>query len=69
MVAIADDPLLLNWNKIKGNPVRSPVGDSCIWKEGDTYFGLIGARRLVSSKDLVNWQVRNGGFVGGRVAD
>ena len=54
MVAVSKDPLLLNWNKIEGNPVRSPAGDSCIWKEGDTYFGLVGASQ-VSSKNLVDW--------------
>jgi beta-fructofuranosidase len=55
MVAIAKDPLLLNWRKIPECPVRSPIGDSCIWKEGETYFGLVGADCLVSSKNLVNW--------------
>jgi beta-fructofuranosidase len=64
MVAIAKDPLLLNWEKIGGNPVRSPAGDSCIWKEGDTYFGLVGADCLVSSKNLVDWTV-HGGFLEG----
>jgi len=55
MVAVAQDPLLLNWVKIDGDPVRSPQGDSCIWKEGDTYFGLVGADHLVTSKNLVDW--------------
>lgn len=54
MVAIAKDPLLLNWEKPGGRPVNSPSGDSCIWKEGDTYFGLVGAT-LVSSKNLTDW--------------
>lgn len=62
MVAIAKDPLLLNWEKIAGNPVRSPAGDSCIWKENDTYFGLVGADGLVSSMNLVDWSV-HGGFL------
>ena len=53
LVALSKDPLLLNWEKT--GPIRSPSGDSCIWKEGDTYFGLVGANHLVSSKDLVNW--------------
>ncbi|MCX6872933.1 MAG: glycoside hydrolase family 32 protein [Verrucomicrobia bacterium] len=60
MVAIAKDPLLLNWEKIEGNPVKSPAGDSCIWKEGDTYFGLVGASHLVSSSNLVDWTVHSG---------
>ena len=57
MVAVSTDPLLLNWEKIGHNPVKSPTGDSCIWKEEDTYFGLVGADRLVSSKNLVDWSV------------
>ena len=64
MVAVSKDPLLLNWEKIGGNPVRSPAGDSCIWKEGGTYFGLVGADCLVSSKNLVDWIV-HGGFLEG----
>jgi len=59
MVAIADDPLLLNWDKM--GPVNSGMGDSCIWKEGDTYYGLVG-RSLWTSKDLAHWQGR-GGFL------
>jgi beta-fructofuranosidase len=55
MVAIAKDPLLLNWEKLGGKPVNSPSGDSCIWKEGDTYYGLVSANRLVSSKNLRDW--------------
>lgn len=55
MVAISSDPLLLNWRKTPASPVNSPSGDSCIWKEGDTYYGLVGADHLVSSKDLANW--------------
>ena len=62
MVAISKDPLLLNWEKTEGNPVSGPSGDSCIWKEGDTYFGLVGADGLVSSKNLVDWTA-HGGFL------
>ncbi len=40
MVATARDPLLLNWEK--SGPVPTDAGDSDIWKEGDTFFGLIG---------------------------
>ena len=64
MVAIASDPLLLNWKKLGESPVNSPVGDSCIWKEGDTYFGLASATVLVSSKSLADWTV-HGGFLEG----
>ena len=68
MVAVADDPLLLNWDK--SGPVNSGVGDSDIWKEGDTYYGLVGGMAkyhrgagwpmmsLWASKDLVNWELR-----------
>ena len=62
MVAISKDPLLLNWEKIGQNPVKSPTGDACIWKEEDTFFGLVGADRLVSSKNLVDWS-DHGGFL------
>ena len=55
MVAISKDPLLLNWEKLGGKPVNSPSGDSCIWKEGDTYYGLVSANRLTSSKNLMDW--------------
>jgi len=52
MVAIADDPLLLNWDKI--GPVNSGHGDAYIWKEGTTYYGLVG-RSLWASNDLEQW--------------
>ena len=54
MVAVSDDPLLLNWEKIPGNPVipmvdPDPTGrpyrvyDPCIWKEDDGYYSLSGS--------------------------
>jgi beta-fructofuranosidase len=53
MVAVSSDPLLLNWEKIPGNPVIPLVQpdaegrpyrvyDPCIWKEDDGYYGLSG---------------------------
>ena len=53
MVAVSSDPLLLNWEKIPGNPVIPMmdadangrpyrVYDPCIWKEEDGYYGLSG---------------------------
>jgi len=55
MVALSRDPLLLNWEKIPGNPVipfpqMEPgetgrpyrVHDPCIWKEADGYYALSG---------------------------
>jgi len=52
MVAVSKDPLLLNWKK---TPVSGHGGDSCIWKEGDTYLGLTG-RTLWASRDLQDWE-------------
>jgi beta-fructofuranosidase len=54
IVAVSSDPLLLNWQKIPGNPVIPIVPldektgrpyrvyDPCIWKEEDGYYGLSG---------------------------
>jgi beta-fructofuranosidase len=64
MVAIAKDPLLLNWEKLPEVPVHSPSGDSCIWKEEDTYYGLASADCLVSSKNLIDW-TNHGAFLEG----
>ena len=54
MIAVSGDPLLLNWEKIPGNPVipltdPDPTGrpyrvfDPCIWKEDDGYYALSGS--------------------------
>ncbi len=51
MVAVSDDPLLLNWEKVTGKaviPVKNPDGsvppyrvfDPCIWKKGGVYYSL-----------------------------
>ncbi|MCG2660064.1 MAG: glycoside hydrolase family 32 protein [Kiritimatiellae bacterium] len=53
MVAVSGDPLLLNWEKIPGNPVIPKMNadetgrpyqvyDPCIWKEEDGYYALSG---------------------------
>ena len=52
MVAVSNDPLLLNWEKITGkavvpiNPDESVpphrVFDPCIWKKGNMYYSLSG---------------------------
>ncbi len=53
MVAISDDPLLLNWEKLTGqavipatNPDGSPlpyrVFDPCIWQKDGVYYSLSG---------------------------
>ncbi len=51
MVAVSDDPLLLNWDKVTGQPVipyakpgEEPlpynIFDPCIWKHDETYYAL-----------------------------
>jgi len=52
MLAFSSDPLLLNWEQ---RPCSSSPGDGDIWKEGDTYYGLVSGFRLNSSKDLASW--------------
>ncbi|MBM3243095.1 glycoside hydrolase family 32 protein [Candidatus Poribacteria bacterium] len=54
MVAISSDALLLNWEKLPGNPVIPMISadangrpyrvfDPCIWKEKDGYYALSGS--------------------------
>ena len=54
MIAVSRDPLLVNWEKIPGNPVIPMmqadgnglpyrVYDPCIWKEEDGYYALSGS--------------------------
>src|SRR5690606_28869002 len=55
MVAVSDDPLLLNWKKIAipaitnvgedGKRLPFAVGDANIWKDGSTYYGVTGGGR------------------------
>lgn len=58
MVATADDPLLLNWEKLTGKPVidkydntgfpqKYNVNDVNIWKEDGIYYSLSGGRAPV----------------------
>ncbi len=52
MIAISKDPLLLNWDKLTGQPViklhpedgppELRVFDPCVWKKGDHYYSLSG---------------------------
>ena len=52
MIAISNDPLLLNWSKLTDAPViklhsnKIPsevrVFDPCIWKQGKYYYSLSG---------------------------
>jgi len=74
-IATSDDDLLINWTPHPENPVipqRFPnpevvVFDPAAWKEGDTYYALIGNKNrrpgyegdtpsLFKSKDLVRWE-------------
>ena len=54
MVAVSEDPLLLNWEKIPGNPVIPGIKpdengrpyrvyDPCIWREEEGYYTLSGS--------------------------
>jgi beta-fructofuranosidase len=43
MVAVASDPLLLNWAKLP--PLDMDFGDADIWKQGQTYYGLVGGSK------------------------
>lgn len=63
MVAVSDDPLLLNWKKLNGKAVI-PVAregeilpynvfDPCIWKEGEFYYALTGGSQLIPGGELV----------------
>ncbi len=50
MVAVSDDPLLLNWEKLSGQSVIPlpkageelpySIFDPCVWKKGDHYYAL-----------------------------
>ena len=55
MVAVSNDPLLLNWEKVTGQPVITTSGtdgsplpyrvhDPCIWKKDGTYYALSNGR-------------------------
>lgn len=56
MVAVADDPLLLDWEKLTGKcviprysedgtPLPYTAFDPCIWKRGEWYYALSGGSR------------------------
>jgi beta-fructofuranosidase len=59
MIATSSDPLLLNWEK--SGPINTNRGDADIWKEGDTYYGLIGGRDSYysDSEGLPHWFFRH----------
>lgn len=78
--SLATSKDLITWEKYSGNPVISekPEGfgpcfrDPCAWKEGDTWYMIIGsdvpgeggAALLYRSSDLVNWTYLHPLFVG-----
>ncbi len=57
MIAVSDDPLLLNWDKVTGDaviPTRSTTGfplpysvfDPCIWKKDSIYYSLSAGKTI-----------------------
>lgn len=76
-IATSQDDELIHWNPSSHNPVipipKEPkdyvVFDPCAWREGDTFYALIGNKNrkpgfegdstsLFRSTDLVNWEYR-----------
>lgn len=76
-LATSDDDLLIHWKKHPGNPVipvpregekgygRYVVFDPCAWRDGDTYYALIGntvpgiagnSTSLFKSSNLADWE-------------
>jgi len=58
MVAVSDDPLLLNWEKVTGKaviphskpgdpPLPYNIFDPCIWKRGEYYYALTAGRKPI----------------------
>lgn len=63
MVAVSNDPLLLNWEKLTGNaviPLKGPkdnpypftVFDPVIWKKGDYYYSLSAGKENMAPSNL-----------------
>lgn len=50
MVATSSDPLLLNWKKLA--PVDIPAFDTDVWKQGDTYYGVVGDLERYQAKTI-----------------
>lgn len=61
-LALASDPLLLNWVEHPRNPVIQPGNDNYLWHEGECYYltqRTHGARptlEILRSKDLAMWE-------------
>jgi beta-fructofuranosidase len=53
IIAVSSDPLLLNWKKLEmkpvnattGQPTKRPMGDACIWREGEFYYVISGGKK------------------------
>jgi len=72
MVAVSDDPLLLNWDKLTGSAViRDDLGDPCIFSHGGVYYCISGGigtyqpgpgnkplrlNHLLRSDNLTDWE-------------
>jgi beta-fructofuranosidase len=67
MVAVSDDDLLLNWEKLTGNAVididskgqEYQVFDPCIWEKDGSYFSLSGGYLPYGN----SWKYRAAGFL------
>lgn len=64
MIAVSDDPLLLNWEKIEGTAVMPNrtsgvrIFDPCIWKKDGKYYSLSGVfeiDELTGSRRMVQY--------------
>jgi beta-fructofuranosidase len=64
MVAVSDDPLLLNWRKVTGNaviplpkkgdpPLPYNIFDPVIWKQGEYYYALTAGTRQIPGNKIV----------------
>jgi len=61
-LAVASDPLLLNWVEHPQNPVIKPGNDNFLWHEGDHYFltqrklNTTPTLEILRSKGLTGWK-------------
>jgi len=61
-LAVASDPLLLNWVEHPQNPVIKPGNDNFLWHEGDHYFltqrklNTTPTLEILRSKGLTGWE-------------
>lgn len=61
-LAVASDPMLLNWVEHPGNPVVQPGNDNFLWHEGDRYFltqrknSPVPTLEILRSNGLTEWE-------------